>query len=61
MMNFEKNSFYSFQKIRKNTKLMVKPWQNVTFWKVGYPNIFPENTSASSIVKNYHPQTSFKK
>ena len=31
MMNFEKNSFYSFQKICKNTNLMVKPLQNVTF------------------------------
>ena len=26
--------------IRKNANLMVKPLQNVIFWKVGYPNIF---------------------
>ena len=31
MMNFEENSLYSFSKIGKNTDLMVKPLQNVTF------------------------------
>ena len=29
-----------FLNIRKDTNLMVKPLQNVTFWKIGYPNIF---------------------
>ena len=40
MTNSEKNSFYRFQNIRKNANLMVKPLQNVIFWKVGCPNIF---------------------
>ena len=40
MIQFEKNLFYSFWKILKNTTLMVKPLRSVTFWRVGYPNIF---------------------
>ena len=69
MMNFETNSLYRFYNIRKNANLMVKPLQNVIFWKVGYPNFFQEicfsggkqpirKVSAAFIVKNCHPRTS---
>ena len=41
MTNFEKKIHCTVFKItRKNANLMVKPLQNVIFWKAGYPNIF---------------------
>ena len=74
-MNFEKNSFYRFQNIRKNANLMVK-WSNPNkkcdFLEGLLPKYFFQEIcssggkqtihkdSAAFIVKNCHPRTSLR-